>query len=76
MASLVTLSQQPRKYRDRIYKYWFLRWQTSDGRVLSMSLGSVESMSRREASKRRQQKENELTGCPRSPRCLSKSLPR
>jgi hypothetical protein len=60
----VTLTKESRKSGSKTYQYWFLRWSGSDGTRPKKCLGRVDKISRRQAEKLRQIKQNELEAQP------------
>lgn len=48
----------------RRYTYWQLRWFGADGRRYSENIGRVDKLSKRQANRLRQEKENELKTHP------------
>jgi integrase len=56
----VRLYDEQRPYKGKTYTYWYLRWSGSDGRRRKKCLGRTDRISRRQAEKLRQQKQNEL----------------
>jgi integrase len=48
----------------RRYTYWQLRWFSPDGRRYSENIGRIDKLSKRQANKLRQEKENELNTHP------------
>src|ERR1051325_7668621 len=64
MQTSVTLSEQKSKKGRKVYSYWVLRWFGADGKRRGEQIGKVGEMSRRQAEKRRREKENELRANP------------
>jgi integrase len=64
MQTSVTLSKQTTRSDRKTYRYWVLRWFASDGRRRSQHLGKTTEMSRRQAEKKRREKEAELGANP------------
>jgi integrase len=60
----VTLNSETRHHKGKSYRYWFLRWSGSDGRRRKKCLGRVDEISKRQAEKLRQAKQNELEAQP------------
>jgi integrase len=60
----VTLNKESRAYNGKAYAYWFLRWHDSDGKRRKKCLGRVDELSKRQAEKLRQAKQNELEANP------------
>src|SRR4051794_8206637 len=60
----VTLNSEMRQHNGKKYHYWFLRWSGSDGKRRKKCLGRVDDMSKRQAEKLRQAKQNELEQQP------------
>ncbi len=57
-------TQSVKGSNGRKYEYWQLRWFGVDGRRYSENIGRTDKLSKRQANKRRQQKENELSAHP------------
>jgi integrase len=60
----VTLHEHKRTYKGKSYTYWLLRWMGTDGVRHGQSLGRKDQMSKRQAEKLRQTKQNELDANP------------
>jgi integrase len=62
----VTLHEHKQKYKGKIYVYWILRWPDSTGRRRAKIIGKAgkDGLSRRQAEKVRQEKQNELDAKP------------
>ena len=57
-------TQSAKGPNGRRYAYWQLRWFGVDGRRYSENIGRVDKLSKRQANRRRQEKENELAAHP------------
>jgi len=64
MRTTVTLSKQKSEKGGKSYSYWVLRWFGADGKRRGQQIGKIGEMSKRQAEKRRQEKENELQANP------------
>lgn len=64
MRTSVTLSEQKSEKGGKVYSYWVLRWFGADGKRRGQQIGKVGEMSKRQAEKRRREKENELESNP------------
>jgi len=60
----VTLGPESREYKGKRTAYWFLRWYGSDGGRHKKCIGRVDELSKRQAEKLRQAKQNELEAQP------------
>src|SRR5882672_1405097 len=60
----VRLTSEKRSYKGTRYSYWFLRWAGSDGTRHKKCVGRVGEVSKRQAEKLRQAKQNELESQP------------
>jgi len=60
----VTLTQESRSYKGKKTGYWFLRWYGTDGNRHKSCVGRVDEISKRQAEKLRQAKQNELEAQP------------
>src|SRR5436190_10547105 len=65
MRDAVILAQNTvRKPDGREYVYWVLRWFSADGKKHGKVIGRTNELSKRQAEKRRRQKESELETNP------------